>query len=379
MSSLGLAGLVGLVLCVGAYAASAAMLLRRRRSGQGQRIVGFAPPVSILKPLAGLDEGLEENLESFFRLDYETYELIFSFRSPDDPAYAIARRAADRHAAVPSVFVFDPRDPGGNAKVNRLAAAARHARHRLLLFSDGNVRVRPDFLRRATSWFADVRVGLVSHLFVATGGESIGSRIEALYLNGCLQGGIALVADLLRMPCVVGKSILVSRPALDTIGGIGVLRDHLAEDFLLGRAVRRAGYRVELSGDVLDTSEVHKGLRAVWARHRRWAMMRRRLGGPLYLGEALTSPLPWFLAAIAGGSRSCVAVAGALLLVRYALEAALARRVGRPLAVRDLGLLPLRDAGTAAVFLAGLIGRSVSWRGRPMRIGHDTLIVSRAA
>ncbi len=354
------------------------MLLQHRRRGRGEITAGFAPPVSILKPLAGLDEGLEENLESFFELDYPVYELIFSFRSPDDPAYAIARRAADRHPTLPSVFVFDARDPGGNAKVNRLVAAARHARHRLLLFSDGDVRVRPDFLRRAVSRFADARVGLVSHLFVATGGESIGSRIEALYLNGCLQGGIVLVADLLRMPCVVGKSILVSRPALDTIGGIGVLRDHLAEDFLLGRSVGRAGYRVELSGDVLDTTEVRKGVRAVWARHRRWAMMRRRLGGALYLGEALTSPLPWLLAAIGGGS-VYVAPALALLFLRYALEAALARRVGRPLAARDLVLLPLRDAGAAAVFLAGLIGRSVSWRGRPMRIGPDTRIVSRAA
>ncbi len=111
----------------------------------------------------------------------------------------IRSRAASRtaHPSVPSVFVFDGREPGGNAKVNRLTAALRHAQHRLILFSDGNVRVRPDFLRRAVSWFADPRYGLVSHLFLATGARGFASRIESLYLNGCLQGGTALLSRIL--------------------------------------------------------------------------------------------------------------------------------------------------------------------------------------
>jgi ceramide glucosyltransferase len=275
--------------------------------------------------------------------------------------------------------VCDAREPGGNAKVNRLAAGLRHARHRLILFSDGNVSVRPDFLRRAVSWFSDPRVGLVSHLFRACGAVSLASRLESLYLNGCLQGGTALVAEWLKRPCVVGKSILISRQALDAMGGIGALREYLAEDYLLGRQVRRAGYRVALSADLVDTTEVRKSALAVWARHRRWAMMRRRLGGPLYAGELLVSPLPWCLAAIAASSPRAGTTAAALLAIRYLVEIALAAETGKPLTLADVALLPVRDLAAAGIFWAGLIGKRVAWRGRAMRIGQETRILREAA
>lgn len=369
--------LVGLAASVGAYAVSCVCLERLRRRGRGERIPELAPGVSIVKPLRGLDEELEGNLESFFALEYPAFEVVFSFASREDPAFPVARRVADRHPEIATTFVFDPREPGGNAKVNRLLAGLRHARHRLLLFSDGNVRVRSDFLARAVSHFADPGMGLASNLFRAEGAVSPASRLEALYLNGCLQGGTAAVSAVLGMPCVVGKSILVSRAALDAIGGIGALRDHLAEDYLLGRQVRRAGYRVVLSGDVLQTSEVRKSLRAVWERHRRWAMMRRRLAGWLYGGEILTSPLPWAAAAAlaSAGALAPSLAAVALLAARYGLEAALVARLGAPLAARDIALMPLRDLLVTALFFAGLAGRRVAWRGRPMRIGRETLIL----
>jgi ceramide glucosyltransferase len=253
--------LAGLGISAAAYLVSLAAALALRRRSRGAEIRGATPAVSIVKPLSGADEGLEENLESFFLLDYESFEVVFSFASRDDPAFGVARRVADRHPERATTFVFDAREPGGNPKVNRLAAAVPYAKHRLLLFSDGNVRVRPNFLRRAvTSFAADPSLGLVSHLFRATGARSPGSRLETLYLNGCLLPGTAAVAAVLRRPCVVGKSILVTRRALEAIGGIATLRDHLAEDYLLGEAVRRAGYRVALSADVLDTTEIDKPL-----------------------------------------------------------------------------------------------------------------------
>lgn len=389
-----LAALGGLLLSVVIHAASSAALLAARRRSRGEAVPGWTPGVSIVKPLCGVDEGLAENLDSFFRLDYRDerdgdepggFEVIFSFATAQDPAYPIARRVADRHPEIPSVFVFDGREPGGNAKVNRLTAGLRHARHRLILFSDGNVRVRPDFLRRAVSEFAPTQTGqtgLVSHLFFARGARGLAARLESLYLNGCLQGGTALLAGGLHMPCVVGKSILVSRAALAAIGGMGALREFLAEDFLLGREVRRAGYRVALSGDFLDTLEGRKSAAAVWARHRRWAIMRRRLGGALYAGELLAPSLPWGVAALVAsrdalsgsGSGFALACAG-LLAARYLVEAAVARAVGRPLSVRDALLLPVRDIAVLAVFWAGLLGSRVAWRGRALRVGPQTRIL----
>jgi ceramide glucosyltransferase len=244
------------------------------------------------------------------------------------------------------------------------------------MFSDGNVRVHPDFLARAVSHFADSRVGLVSHLFRAAGAVSIASRIETLYLNGCLLPGTAAISGILRMPCVVGKSILVSRTALEVAGGFAALQHYLAEDYLIGREVRRAGYRVVLSADVIDTMEVHKTTRAVWNRHRRWAMMRHRLGGALYFAEAFAGALPWALAASTTGAWLPAAF---LLAVRYAFEGRVARELGSPFSVLDVLLLPIRDLGATAIFFAGLAGRSVRWRGRALAIGRDTKIVRPAA
>ena len=363
-----------LALSVALYAAGAfALALSRRR--RGARVPGFFPAVSIIKPLSGLDDGLEENIESFYRLEYPDYEILFSFASRSDPAFPIARRVADRHPQIPSVFVVDAREPGGNSKVNRLSAAVKHARHRHILMADGNVRVHPEFLARAISFFVDRKVGLVSHLFRARGARTLGSRLESLHLNGALRAGTAAMAGLLGIPCVVGKSILVSREALNAIGGIEALRDHLAEDFLLGRLVSNAGYRVVLSGDEIETSEVSRSFAAAWSRQRRWAILRKRLGKVSYAAELLASPVPWFSGALAAsrGNAAGIVLAASLYLLRIGLEAAAAER-SDCFRASDLLLAPLRDLAVAALFWAGLFGRRTSWRGRKLFVGRETLI-----
>jgi ceramide glucosyltransferase len=368
--------LAGLFLSVCSYVVAAIALAAHRRRARGERLPGFSPPVSILKPLSGLDDELEENLESFYRLDYPDYEIIFSFARREDPAFAVARRVADRHPDISSLFVVDAREPGGNAKVNRLAAGVRRARHRLLLLSDGNVRVRPDFLGRAVSWFARPRVGLVSHIFCAVGARSLGSRLESLHLNGVLQAGTATLAGIFRTPCVVGKSILLSRDALDSIGGFACLRDYLAEDYLLGQLVERAGFRVVLSSDEIETTEFSKSLLSVWSRQRRWAILRRRLGGVSYGAELFASPLPWAAGAIIAGRGGAGVTTAALTLYigRLLAEALSSADCKRPFRIAEAFLLPLRDAGVAALFWAGLLGRRTKWRGRSLWVGERTLI-----
>ncbi len=365
-----------LLLSVGLYAAALLADAAQRRDHRGERIPGFLPPVSVVKPLSGLDDDLEANLESFYRLDYPRYEIVFSLARESDPAFPVARRVADRHPEVPTLFVLDAREPGGNSKVNRLAAGLPHAQYRHILMADGNVRVHPEFLARAVSFFADSRVGLVSHLFRARGARTLGSRLESLHLNGALRTGTAGMARILGIPCVVGKSILVSREAPDSIGGIEALRDHLAEDYLLGKMVASAGYRVVLSADEIETAEVSRSLASAWSRQRRWAILRKRLGGAGYAAELLASPLPWFVAVLAasGAQGSLAAIAAALYLGRVALEATSAARSGRPFSAADWLLVLPRDAAVAALFWAGLFGRRTSWRGRTLEVGRQTLI-----
>jgi ceramide glucosyltransferase len=369
--------LLGLFVCVVAYGLSLRALTLRRRAAPAVAVEGFTPPVSVIKPLAGLDDDLESNLESFFRLDYPDYEVVFSFASDRDPAFEVARRVADRHPDRDAVFVVDGREPGANAKVARLSAGARCARGRYLLLSDGNVRVEPGFLRRAIGFFADPTVGLVSHLFRASGARTFASRLESLHLNGCLQAGTAAVAHWLGMPCVVGKSILISRTSLNAIGGFTPLRDFLAEDFLLGRLVSRAGLRVILCAEEVETAEVAKTLGRVWARHRRWAILRQRLGGAAYLGEIFSSPAMWFVGAVLTSEGRLPVLAGAVLLglARGALESLGAAEAGRPLSASDYLLLPLRDLWVSVIFWAGLFGQRTAWRGRSLRVGPGTLLL----
>ena len=367
--------LAGLTASLLLYAVASGILRRLRREALGQILPGFSPGVSIVKPLCGLDDGLEENLESFFRLEYPDYEVIFSFASESDPAFGIARRVADRHPERLATFVVDGREPRGNSKVNRMIAGVRCVRYRYLLFSDGNVRVRPDFLARAVSWFSDSRVGLVSNLFRGTGARTLGSRLECLHLNGTLRAGTAAIARLTGSPCVVGKSILISRSAFDAIGGFWALGEFLAEDFLLGTSVAKAGYRVVLSADELDTTEIRKSVPGFFARHRRWAILRRRLGGASYFAELLGSPFFWFLGAAAAshGAIPLLTAAAALLSLRYWLELA-SRHSADPRGRADWALLPVRDLVVAGVFWAGLVGLRTTWRGRTIRVGPDTRI-----
>jgi ceramide glucosyltransferase len=342
--------------------------------GEMPRQEGGRPiAVSILKPLKGADPGLEKNLESFFRLDCAEYEVVFSFADDSDPALPIARRVADAHPEVPATFVVGGGEPGQNPKVCRLLAALSRARHPLVLISDGDVRVRPDFLVESAAPFEDPAVGLVSNLFVGRGGENLGARLENLHLNGFVFGGTAAVSRIARRPCVVGKSMMLSREALAWIGGLASVKDFLAEDYLLGEAVVRAGFRVVLSPHVVSAHCEGKPVRAFWDRHLRWARMRKKLAGPTYLLESLASPAPWALLALASpGPAPFRLAAAALIAVKVAAEAAVMRRLGAGPRLSDLPLIVVKDLLAFGVFWAGLLGNRTVWRGKQVRLGART-------
>ena len=338
---------------------------------------GSALPISILKPLKGSDRGLEENLESFYRLDYPDFEIVFSFASHDDEAFPVARRVADRHPEIPTAFVVDAREPGRNPKVSRLRAALSHARHPLLLVSDGDVRVSPDYLRRSAAEFEDPSVGLVSNPFRCVGRDSAGSTIEALHMNGFVLGGTAFVSFFLKRPCVVGKSIFLRRSALEWIGGFEAVGNHLAEDFLLGDLMAGAGFRVVFSRCFVTIVSSGRTLRAFWDRQVRWARMRKRLAGPAYLAEALASPVPWaLLVALFGGGRG-LAAAAAAVVGQMAFDLFLLRRSRTSPRVDLPFWFVARDLLAFGVFWAGLVSDRTRWRGRRVRIGKRTLLESR--
>ena len=367
-----------LVVVVPGLALLAVMLfaqIRQLRDGAGQP-AGELPGVSVLKPMKGADPSLEANLESFFRLDYPEYEVLFGVDDEADPALAVARAVAARHPEVPFRLVVDRRAVGFNPKVNNLANIARHARHDVVWISDSNTRVTPDTLRDLVSRLEQPGVGLVSSPFRGVAATGLGGACESLQLNTFVMGGVAAMHRLLRGVCVVGKSMILRRSTLDAIGGFPFLARFLAEDQVSGEEVARLGLHVGVGSRPVDNVLGHMRLRSFLARHLRWARIRRRMNLAGYVGEMLLNPV--FLAAIAVlafPSRANLAVAVAVLSVKAALDATAERVAGvrRPLVLYP-ALTLVKDILVGAVWIVPFASATVAWRGNRFRIGPRTVL-----
>ena len=338
------------------------------------------PPVSIIKPLAGLDDNLFGNLESFCRLDYPAYEIIFCLESPNDPAITVARKVLTRHPGLPISVLVSRSSEGHNPKVRNMLAGYRSARHDILLVSDSNVEVDPSYLKKTVRPLLDPGVGLVTNPVRGRGGRCLGSLLENLHLNTFVAGGTAFLFRFLKLPCVVGKSMLFRRSSLEALGGLRAFRDVLAEDYIIGREVHRAGLRVVLAPCAVTNVNIYGGTKRFLSRHSRWGKLRRRLGGPRYLAELLGNPV--FVAACAAVARP-----GALSLALFGAAAAgvalcsawagrlLDARVPLPLYL----LAPVKDLLIGVLWFVPLVSMRVAWRGHRLRIGPDTRLVTPAA
>lgn len=336
--------------------------------------------VSILKPLSGLDERLEENLEHFVALSGISWELLLSVADPSDPAVAVARRVLARHPGAPVRLVVGGVPPGviRNPKVERLVAAARHARGEILFISDANALLTSEDVARTVALFSEPGVGCVSNVFVGDAEESLGAHLESLYLLTFVLPGATLAAAA-GIPCVVGKSMALSRAAHDAIGGFAAVGDVLAEDQALGLHVREAGYDVVLSPVLARNVLGKRGVRQALSRQVRWGQIRYAFSKATYAGEVLLNPLG--LALIGVFAAGCLAprllgtalaLAGISALLRILQAALLGRATGtRP----SLALVPVKDLLQIAAHLAPFVARDVTWQGKRSRLGKGTLLL----
>ncbi|AGA29387.1 ceramide glucosyltransferase [Singulisphaera acidiphila] len=337
----------------------------------------FTPPVSIYKPLKGLDEGLEENLRSFFELDYPTFQLLFCVADSDDPAIPTVSRLLAEYPEQDAQLIVGCPAFGLNPKVESLAAMDRYRRHEILLISDSNVRVRPSYLRETACYLAEPGVGLVTNLFVGVGEVQTGAVLENLELNGFIAGGVA-AASLLRMTCVVGKSMLMPVRVLEAIGGFAAVRNLLAEDQVIGMRVRKAGYAIRLSHHVIENVNQTRGFRWFLNRHSRWYKIRRRLAFPTFVIEP-TANLATIGLVWAFSGETHIAWGGLVVLVglgmaRDAIQTRWLR--GTFPRMRHLVLSPAKDLFLLPVWFDALVNDRVQWRGHRFRIGRFTRLRS---
>jgi ceramide glucosyltransferase len=336
------------------------------------------PAVSILKPLCGLEDDLGGNLESFTRLTGIEYEVLLSVADPEDPAVAVVRRLIERFPRAPFRLIIggDPLLESLNRKVARLIAAVPHARGEILFISDANVRVEPGDVAETIAAFRDPRVGCVSNLFTGAGATSFGASMESLHLVSFVVPGNVLAA-FAHVPCVVGKSMAMSREALIAIGGFEAFAGVLAEDQAIALAVRRAGYDVVLCPLVVRNVVVNRTLRRALDRQIRWNKIRFAFSKPMYSFEFLVNPLPLaILATLFGASLSIPLL---IVILRIAQVALLAAATGAPIRPRELILVPLLDLLQFGAQFVPYLDDRVTWRGYTARLGPKTILLDVAA
>jgi ceramide glucosyltransferase len=327
-----------------------------------------AEPISIMKPLAGLDLGLESNLRTFFEQEYPAFEILFAVRSESDPAVAIVRRLQQEYPNVSSRLLITGEPPYANAKVFSLELMLKAAVNDLVVMSDSDIRVTRDLLRTVVAEFEDEHVGVATCPYRAVPGESFWSQLEATGMNTDFWGG-ALVARMLEgMRFAVGPTIVARGRVLESIGGFARLKDYLAEDFVLGQFAAEAGHGVLLSSYVIEHHIGSTNFRENVAHRLRWARSTRRSRPAGYIGQLFTMPLP--LAMIV-----CALVPGwwPVLPVALALRTFAAYMISARVLHARLNwvLLPIEDMMGFLFWIAGFFGNTISWRGRRYRLFAD--------
>lgn len=352
--------------------------LRHHRLGRRRQLPeAFQyPPLSLLKPLKGLEEQLEGNLESFFLQDYPgAIEIIFSSETDDDPGLAVARRVAARFPEVASRFVLSDPDFGLNPKVANLEAAFTAASYDLVLQSDANTRARPDYLRRIVSEFIEEDGSLLSSVVIGRGEKNLFAAFENLHLSALIGPSTCTALHVAGVSCVIGKSMLFRKSELERFGGLGALRNILCEDFILGRTFQENGKRVILSPTTIENINEEIGAERFLARHSRWLKMRAVIHFGSFILDLFANPVAWSLLAVlfSGFAPTTLALFALSIALKLALDSVMLRVArGEGLRLKFLLLSPIKDLLIFGTWFYAAVSRSVVWRGRKLRFGKDS-------
>ncbi len=345
---------------------------RRLALAELQARPGFTPPLTLLKPLHGDEPGLEAHLATFFEQDYPEYEILFCARSAEDAGLETARRVAARYPQVPARFLSTGGQPYYiNVKVASMEKMEALASHEILVISDSDVRVTPDYLRAVALPFADERVGAMCCLYRGVAAEGgLWARLEAVGMSVEMTAGVLVARSMEGMQFVLGPTMAFRREAIRRMGGFHVMADHCADDFVLGNETYKLGRTVVLSHHAIDHMVINTSFVSSLQHQVRWMRSTRFSRPKGHFGTALTFSLPfgvlaWAAAAWLGHGGWGLALFGWSVAMRLALSIAVGRLV-----VRDtswfglLVLYPVRDLMGFGFWAASYLSNRILWRGR---------------
>ena len=335
------------------------------------------PPVTILKPVKGADAESEACFRSHFEIDYPEYQLAFGVADKNDPAVSIIEKLRDEFDKVDAHLVFCPEQLGANRKVSNLAQMLPAAKHDHLVINDADMLVRPEYLREVMAPFANEKIGFVTCVYRALPGKTIWSKVEALGISTEFMPAV-LLARMIEggVNFGLGATLACTKKALAAMGGFEYLLNRLADDYDLGTGIKRAGFETALSPYVAETHAPDYDLHSFWNHQIRWNRTVRDARPVGYAGLIFTFGIFWSLLTLAfsHGALWAALLFAAVLGMRYLMAiGAGGIALNDQYLIRDLWLLPLRDAMSLAVWGASYFGKTVVWRGERFTLSRGTI------
>jgi ceramide glucosyltransferase len=337
----------------------------------------FTPPVSILKPFRGLDPDAWENLASFCRLDYPEFEIVFCV-DPDDAAIlsVLARLTAEfPHRRIR--ILHGSGRVAANDKVAKLARLVAEAAHEVVVISDSDVRVRPDYLRHVTAPLRDPKVGAVTCLYVPIEIATLTDHLQSIGMMSDFYAGILVDWQLEGMKFALGPTIATTRTRLNGFGGYPELENRPADDLLVGRLIDEQGFEVVLLRYAIDTVCDYASISDLLHKRMRWIVVMRHMRPWGHLGLLLTQGLPWSLAAVAIHPTAAVAIGylGGYMALRMAMTWMIGiHGLRQSILWKQMPLLPVWDAVAFAIWLISFSRNSIRWRGADYYIRNGQLV-----
>jgi ceramide glucosyltransferase len=337
----------------------------------------FHPSVSNLKPIRGLDPEAYENLSSFCRQDYPDYEIVFCIDSDDEAViFVIDRLKVDFPKSRIRVLHGSGR-VATNDKVAKLARLVDEAAHEVVVISDSDVRVRPDYLRQVTAPLRDPKIGAVTCFYTPTAINTFTDHLQTAGMTSDFYAGVLVAWQLDGIKFALGTTIATTKAHLAGFGGYASIENQPADDLLVGRLIAEQGYEVVLLPYVIETVPDYHSMRALILKRLRWLVVMRHVRPSGHLGLLLTQGLPWSIAAVMVHPYAAVALAylGTYCCLRVAMTWMIGiHGLKQPRFWKQMPLIPMWDALAFLIWLASFLRKSIRWRGADYYIREGKLV-----